>query len=42
MRIVITAHGLYFAGRAGDFRRFLERLGVARRLLADYLREQLR
>lgn len=42
MHIVITANGLYFAGRAGDFRRFLAQLGSARRPLADYLREQLR
>jgi hypothetical protein len=42
MHIVITANGLYFAGRGGDFRRFLARLGGARRPLADYLQDKLR
>ncbi len=41
MQIVITANGLYFSGKAGDFRRFLARLGASRRPLAGYIRENL-
>ena len=37
MHIVITARGLYFRGRAGDFRRFLATLDGSRQTLADYL-----
>ncbi len=41
MHIVITARGLYFSGRARDFRRFLTMLGGERRTLAQYLRMKL-
>jgi len=41
MQIIITANGLYFSGRAGDFRRFLARLGASRRPLAEYISEKL-
>lgn len=41
MQIVITANGLYFSGKAGDFRRFLARFGSSRRPLAEYIRENL-
>ncbi len=42
MNIVITERGLYFSGRARDFRRFLAALGGAPLPLAEYLRQKLK
>lgn len=40
MHIVITANGLYFAGKAREFRVLLARLGASRRPLAEYISEK--
>lgn len=40
MHILITRRGLYFTGKARDFRRFLAGLG-GRQTLAAYLRHRL-
>jgi hypothetical protein len=42
MHIVFTARGLYFSGRARDFRRFLAAFGGSRQTLAEYLGLKLR
>ncbi|HWQ62445.1 MAG TPA: hypothetical protein VN521_09055 [Negativicutes bacterium] len=43
MQIIFTANGLYFCGKAGDFRRFLAGLvGTRQPLLSEYIRQKLK
>lgn len=41
MNIIITASGLYFCGKAVDFRRFLAAWGGSPQPLAEYLQQKL-
>lgn len=41
MQIIYTANGLYFCGKAGEFRRFLAALGGSPQPLAEYLDRKL-
>lgn len=41
MRVIITAKGLYFFGKAKDFRPWLRRLAAGQTALAEHLRLRL-